>query len=277
MKVLVGILYCGENEFTSCLASIKSQNYKHFDYFIIENLPNQLAHNSLYQKFMNRANEFEYFIKIDADMVLCRNTFFTEVISEMENSLEIDNLQIAVHDYFTDSLIYGLHVYRSSVKWRITDIKNDIFVDRIEIINKRKNDKTKLAPAAKHAPNPSLFHSYHFGLHKTVKIIQPTKKHLDMESSTFHFSNIINTFKHYSRTRNKKLLFALEGFNDTIKYKYNPSNINYNDPFVKSIYDSKIIEPTEVIKKFKKNIVYEYPENIRFRLFMENNRKYYNQ
>ena len=120
-RVLVGILYCGENEFDECINSIQRQELVGVDYFVVENLPNKEAHNVLYENFMRNASNFDYFIKVDADMVLCKNTFFSDVISEMNEDLSFDNYQIAVLDHYTNSLIYGLHIYRNKVTWNISN------------------------------------------------------------------------------------------------------------------------------------------------------------
>ena len=38
MKLYVGVLYSGENEFDACIESIESQDYKDFEYFVIKGL-----------------------------------------------------------------------------------------------------------------------------------------------------------------------------------------------------------------------------------------------
>lgn len=268
MRLLVGILYCGEKEFERCIDSIKNQSFQDFDYFVIENKPNKEAHDLLYQKFMEGASQYNYFLKIDADMVLTRNTFFEEVISEMEGDLSFDDLQIAVQDGFTDALIYGLHVYRNNVTWDISEGNSMIFVDRIEKIKRRKNDNSKLAPAAYHADDPHNFHAYHYGIHKAMKILQPGQRALDLHSSSFHYSNIIRTLNNYKMKQKETLLFALEGFNDVLELKMNPGNVDYNDQEVLALFNTKSLTEEAVIRKLNKNLKMKFPLALRYSLLM---------
>ncbi len=70
MKILIGILYCIENERDACVKSIEAQTHRDFDYFIVENLPKKEAHHQLYTRFAASATEYDIFVKLDADMVI---------------------------------------------------------------------------------------------------------------------------------------------------------------------------------------------------------------
>lgn len=266
-KLLIGILYCGENEFGACIESINGQTYKNFEYFVIKNLPNKEAHDTLYQNFMDSSKEADLFLKIDADMVLTRSTFFEEVILEMNDIPDVDNLQIAVLDYFTNSLIYGLHIYRNTVTW---DLNSDesVFVDRIEKIRKRKNDKQKLAPAAYHCFKTTKFYAYHFGIHKGVKIIQEGQNRFNLDSSIFHYSNILKTYYNYLKTSDTTLLFVLAGFCDTINNKFNFENVNYGDQKVLQCFEKLIINEKKILKEFRTKMCLNFPLVISYDIFV---------
>ena len=47
MKLLVGTLYSGENEYEECLKSIRAQRYTNYDHILIENLPELDHYNRL--------------------------------------------------------------------------------------------------------------------------------------------------------------------------------------------------------------------------------------
>lgn len=241
-----------ENEFEACIDVIKQQTHQDFDYFVIENLPNKEAHDTLYQKFMDNADTYDLFVKIDADMVLCRTTFFEEVVKKMEDNPDIDDLQIAVHDFFTDTLIYGLHVYRNTVTWKTS--KERIFVDRIEQINKRVNDKEELAPAAYHCPNPSLFQSFHYGLHKAVKVLQVGATIFDDFSSRFHLGNLKKIKEHYLKTNDLRLAFALIGADIALQKRYAHEEVNFDNGKVLLFWQSVQERPDVEVRKLADHI-----------------------
>jgi len=104
-RILVGTLYAGENEFEECLASIKRQTYRGWSHFVIRDLPKQEAHKKLYQTFMNRADEFDLFIKVDSDMVIENENLFKGIAARFKGDPSLEQLSIAVKDFFTDQLI----------------------------------------------------------------------------------------------------------------------------------------------------------------------------
>jgi hypothetical protein len=127
MKLLVGVLHTIENEFEECLAAIRRQTHTAVDVFVIEKLRNREAHERLYRTFMERAGEFDVFVKVDADMVLCRDDFFAGVARVFRESPDVDRLYVAVDDFFTQKLIMGLNCYRNTVRWPSSS--EDLFVD----------------------------------------------------------------------------------------------------------------------------------------------------
>jgi len=252
MKILVGIMYCIENEFSQCIKSIEAQTYKNYDYFVIEKLPNRDAHNKLYQIFMDHSKEYDLFVKLDADMVLSRVTFFEEVVEYFTKHPQTDDLQIAVHDYFTDRLIFGLHVYSARIKWEQN--QENIFVDWPEKQESylRVNDKQCLAPAALHCPHPSNFQAFHFGLHKAVKITQYDRKELRYFGSIVHWDNILLIIKHFKKVRHPAIAYAILGSYESLIMQLSSEHINFDNDITQSIFsaweshsDSAIISAAE--------------------------------
>lgn len=225
-------MYCIENEFSVCIEAIQMQTHRNFDYFIVKDKPNKQAHDELYTTFMSFANDYDVFIKIDADMVLTRNTFFSEVISELKIQPDVDHFQIGVWDHFTDRLIFALHVFRSSVRWERNDEK--YFVDLVHEPTKVRNYMDlngPLAPAAHHCPNPSLFQAFHFGLHKAVKLSQREVNTVKIKGAKSHARNIYFIYKNYLGNRqNKALLFALLGCFWALDAKATFSEVDFSSP-----------------------------------------------
>ena len=116
-RILVGTLYSGENEFEECVASIKKQSYQNFEPLVIRNLPNKEAHDTLYKTFMDRSHEFDLMIKIDADMVIENERLFEKIVRKFQRNDKLKDLEIAVFDFFSNQLIWGMHAYRNTVKW----------------------------------------------------------------------------------------------------------------------------------------------------------------
>lgn len=234
MKILVGIMHCIENELDECIASLKSQTHKDHDHFIIKDLPNKEAHAVLYQTFMNAANEYQLFIKLDADMVLHRNTYLEEVIREFSSEPDLTLLQVAVHDFFTNQLIFGLHSYRNTMRWNPRD---ELFTDKQATLGKTINDSSKLAPAAYHCPNPSPFQAFHFGVHKAVKVMQIGVSETNLDARNIHWNNLQRTRLHYQQTKNPQLGYAILGAEIAFKHKFTYREVDYNNPRLHQYFD----------------------------------------
>ncbi len=234
MKILVGIMYCIENQFNECIAAIKNQQHNQFDYFIVENLPNKTAHDTLYKNFMNNAHKYDLFIKIDADMVLCNSDFFRNVEKKFENNPKLDLLEVWLHDFFTDSLIGSLNIFRNTVTWNICS--ETVFVDRIVNFSHRQTDKTELAPAAYHCPNPSLFQAFHFGVHKAVKVLQFGKPDKQYMPACEHWENIEKTRQQFHKTNDIRLGIAVLGAEIAFRKKFTHQEVDFNKPEIHLLF-----------------------------------------
>ena len=205
MKFLVGTMYCGENEYDECIESLKNQTHQAWDQFVVKDLPNKLAHETLYETFMSRASECDLFLKLDADMVLEDPQMFARIVAYFEQHPQLDGITIRVHDFFSDTLIHGLHVYRSDVRWPRTEEK--LFVDKPPVSPDRFRIGVKeLEPVASHCKNPSPFFAFHYGLHRGLKARQSTGG-----SHAYYLQTIEQVWKHFRRTRDQRLGLAVMG------------------------------------------------------------------
>lgn len=227
MKLLVGVMYCIENEYIQCLDAIRNQTHKDFDLFVIEKLPNQEAHQKLYARFMREKDSYDLFVKIDADMVLTRPTFFAEVVETFSQYPETDDLEIGVHDFFTDEMVFGLHIYSPRVIW--SENNERIFVDRTQCLTNHLHDKTKLAPAAWHCPDPSLFQSFHFGVHKAVKVMQLGADSKKLAPAISHWRNIVRTREHFMRNPDNRLGMVLVGAETAFRNRFSFHQVDFDN------------------------------------------------
>ena len=126
MRILVGTLKTIENEYQECLSALAEQTHRDFEHFVIENQPEQKAHNLLYSRFMENAADFQLFLKLDADMVIADRNLFNQIIAKFKTRQDMDLLTILVHDFFSDRLISGLHTFRNTVTWRKQESKHRV-------------------------------------------------------------------------------------------------------------------------------------------------------
>jgi len=178
---------------------------------------------------MDRAGEVDLFIKIDADMVLTRPTFFQEVVERFVSEQELTHLLIGVHDWMTNSAIMGLHVFRSSHRWRVGCNNNEaLFVDAVDVNEKITKDWESLAPAAVHCGNPSFFQAFHLGLHKAVKFLQLGRDEVHIKQREIHWRHFKNLDRHYRKTRDRRLGLARIGFLHALAHGYGPRHVDYS-------------------------------------------------
>ncbi len=237
MRILVGTLYTIENEFDDCVAAINRQTHHGFEHFIVRGLPNKAAHDKLYRHFMSRAEDFDLFIKVDADMVLADDRFFEYVVTRFNEEAydTVEALIVSVHDWFSNRLIEGLHVYRSRVRWRLHDER--VFVDRASVDPRCiRYDRDDLAPAAYHSPDPTDFQAFHFGVHKGVKV-RAAVRGSRMGTARFHMDNIEQTWRHFLEAGDRRLGWASLGAELALRGRFEPDHVDYHDPYTRQVMD----------------------------------------
>jgi hypothetical protein len=234
MRVLVGILHCIEQEKDLCLASLAQQQPGGHRHFVITGRPNREAHTQLYRTFMRHAGSVDLFLKLDADMVLCRPDFIRKACQCFLEDPELDDLEVAVDDFFTGQLVFGLHVYRSRVVW--SEFEERTFVDLGISARKRRLDNTELAPAALHCPDPGRFQSYHFGLHKAVKVLQRESLRRNFHSAAFHWLNIQRIIERWRKFGDARLGLAAMGARDAFLHRLGPADVDFDSPTASRLY-----------------------------------------
>lgn len=223
MKLLVGTLYCGENEYEECVAAIQSQSYTNFDHMTIANLPELEAHYKLYKNFIDNAEQYQLLIKIDADTVINSDLLFEKIVKKFSENAWLEVMNIGVLDFFTEEIIpAGIQIYRNTVRW---DFNKDTVFPDIPIMDKNRYqyDKTELAPAATHCKNPSIPQAFHYGVHRGIKSIQ--KIH-----STSHWAMLQKVWKNFLRIGDRRIGIAVLGAELVYAGKFGREDQNYTNP-----------------------------------------------
>lgn len=210
IKLLIITLHAGEQEFAQCEDSIRQQDYPHITHKIIRDMNNVDAHANLYRMIMDASDDYDLFLKLDADMVLNRQTAISEMIAFWQSHDKPDHMTFAVRDFFSDGPITGVHLFSSHCRWK-NNIEDDLFPDPNPVLpNKRLIVRHDIASFVDHAPNPTLFSSFHFGVHRALKAFQ--KGRIFARPQGYEaFRILMRTAKHYKRTKDDRLRTALLG------------------------------------------------------------------
>lgn len=171
LKVLVLTLYSGEAEYEACRASVVRQNYVNIEHICFEWLSNAEAHEAVYRTIMARSNEFDCFVKLDADMVFHYERALCDLCRIFIEVPGTDHLCVPVYDIPSDSYLMGVHLFSPRVSW---DFPLDpLFPDRNpQIPGVRRIDQGLKLRVVDHMPHPSPSQAFALGVHRASKIAQ---------------------------------------------------------------------------------------------------------
>jgi len=214
MRIFVGTMYSGENEFEDSTRSIFSQEDVDLTRYVVSFKTEHEAAKDLYGKWESVKNEFDFFIQVDPDTVIRHNRVFFDACSIMRQSEKYNFVQCPLYDHFTDSHVWGLNVYSPEVLFNVEGI-NSLYTDRCTS-NKRQinidGNFPSLYPAGDHAPSPSDMQAFRFGVHRGLK------------NQNGNFDKVIESNK--ARPTRAKW-FAIVGFKNCQFFK---NSYNYADP-----------------------------------------------
>lgn len=232
MKVLIITLYSGENEFEQCINSVNKQVCSFcFEHVFIKNKTNQEAHNELYNMIMSESDKYDYFIKLDADMVLSTNDSLYKFINLAIDS-EADIFSIPVDDFMTGKMIWSLNIYKSGVKWQLGT--ESIFTDQqmlLGVFSSKKMLLSKKDSLVSHASNPSNFQAFTFGVHRASKIIQANTTDYKIGHAYGQYQVIKDVLEVYNDRKSYRHGLALIG-----AYKMLQSELSRSDMIKKDFY-----------------------------------------
>lgn len=246
MRILVGTIYSGENEFSESVEAVKRQRYGVAEHLVIQGLPLQEAAHSLFAKFFSPAREFDLLVKVDADMVLAHEGIFEGIVSRFESDERLQLLSIGVRDFYTDQIIGSLNAYRSTIEW-VPDF-DPLAPDRVTVPrDRRAYDHTSLAPAAWHCPNPSPLQAFHYGLHRGAKAYAAARRR-DSRQLRAQLGMFEKTWRHYRRKPDRRLVMAALGGEVGLTGRFGGQFVSYADPGVAEAFRTYEHHSTEQLE-----------------------------
>ena len=239
MKILIGLLKSKENEFDICIEKLKAQSYSNFEFFVIENMPNKLAHNELYSRFMSSSADCDFFLKLDADMVFVEEGSLNKMISYFNKSTE--HIMFYVNDIPSSLKIPGIQMFRSNVTWTFSD--EDLNVDYPPNIGNGSSRIYTNLDLINHMPLPSDYQLFIYGIHKAVKSIQPFKENKNFNKGLLHISIINGIARNYFIAKKMNLIWSLIGAMLIFKKVISPHD--YNSEFNLNIFKKLLADKKE--------------------------------
>jgi hypothetical protein len=262
-NILIGMLVSGENEYQDSINSLKQQNFKQWDLFVIENKTKKEAHDLLYKNFMDNKDKYTHFLKLDADMVFSHNNAIEFIISQFQKNKNLDVLMIDVFDFYSNIYIPGQQTFSNRVEW-IRDKDEYIFTDASPEtkgdINRIWNMNKKIIL---HSPNPSNKQAFLYGIHKGMKILQPSYKEKNIIKSILQITTVQNIWNNYeNHNKDIRLLYALYGLEFILKSQKSllqSINYDYKNQIIQEYFEQNILQMTQ--ENLYKNLhqIWSYP------------------
>ncbi len=252
LNVLVGTLYSGEQELDQCVDALNQQHHCHRSHFIIEHMAEKAAHDQLYGRFMHNANEYDLFLKLDADMVLTDHDKLGAAVALFEESPDLDHAVFTVQDWMTDSTIVGIHMYRSSVRW--TQHDDVLFSDAPPQRSGARRYFTRGAPSplADHGPTPTPAQAFHHGLLRGLKAFQTGVTEIRPAQAFVHWRLLKRLWDHFDRVRDRRLGLALMAVEHVLSHAVTPDFCHYtNTRFWQTFGMYETMTPDQMYKQLQ--------------------------
>ena len=242
IKILALTAHIDESQINECIKSIKNQKNVQVKQTIISGLPAIEAEKRIYELFNENRNNYDYFVKIDADMVLESPDVLETITNKLTilRSRNIERLTIPVLDFYSGGFITGMHTLSAkSIPTKINSypINNpDKWIGHIpgKIIKKTKRIYVR------HGYNPTSSQSFRYGLHRGIKF-----KSSQYKSS--HGLDLRNLYHNYQKnTGNERLKYAVIGSLLGMGYIEIGNNLT-STPDTNSLEFNKLLEITNQI------------------------------
>lgn len=234
-RILIGTLYVDENERDSCEMALAGQGYTDWYHRVFAGLENREAHRQLYQYFMDNRDKYELFVKLDADMVLRSPDSLALIVSEFENTDNLDHAVFHVQDWISGLQIIGLHVFSNRVSWRLTD--EQLFVDPDPVRpGIKKVIENFSSPIADHSPDPSPFQAFRFGVHRASKILQSDRWWIDCAQADFQWQLLMQIHDSWQREGDRRRVLALLGAQWVLTAHLKGASDGYTGDTVNQVY-----------------------------------------
>jgi hypothetical protein len=158
-KVLFLIMYSGEGDYELCKESVYAQEGILPTIYEVKHHPMQEAHKMIYSYWNKHKDEYDMFVKLDADCVLANNTKAIDVYNAMQLRTNLAGLGIWTQDFVRNRLIPALIFGNRHCTFNIENVTSKAAFDTsvYQIEPGYVFDDTSIANALA----PAAFHGYH--------------------------------------------------------------------------------------------------------------------
>ncbi len=214
-KLLIGIMEHGEQEFKDCLRQLYGQQAD-FDFFLVQNQPNKLAHRILYANFEKNRNRYLGCMCLDADMVIQTPQLLDNIHQIFTQKPNVKKIVYLLHDYLSDHHIPGCNIFHRDVPFYD---HNDRLIPDIDAhfqgdthVEYGKDYKTDIV----HMANPNYYQCYRYGLQRAMKILQLDRKQPARAVLMNEYTILIGVFYAFKNLPDIKRAFCMQGAMDFI-------------------------------------------------------------
>jgi hypothetical protein len=235
------MLACGENEKDQAIAALNAQDHDDWDFFLIENKENKVAHEELYSRFEASANSYHLFLKLDADTVFRRTSALREISAMFDSRPDAAGILVDLLDFYSNSLLPGLMITTGDVRWPRTADKlmvDSYYRTRGEMLHISSEESA----VAAHSPDPSPLQAFRFGVHRATKAIQNDRPVAErwVEKAQMQWQLLELVWQNFLRTRDRRIGMAVAGAEFVISGSGASYVRNYMDPAVAAAFEDGI-------------------------------------
>lgn len=209
-NLLVLTLSSGEQDRPLVLRSLEIQTFRSFTHLEISGLGNHEAHTRLYETIQAKRNEYDYFLKLDADMVFRSDRGLAQMISEMSAVENCDHATWHVLDFLSETKIWGIHMFSNRARWAMP--LPALFVDPIPSIpGRRMAFPVTHESHILHAAFPSKKQAFQFGVHRGTKCFAQGSKTHCWAQRYFQYNLLSAVWEMFLRTKDTVRGMAMMG------------------------------------------------------------------
>ncbi|AKF09666.1 glycosyltransferase [Sandaracinus amylolyticus] len=266
LRVMVGTLHSDENEFEQCVESVRKQRYSRMKHEIFSGLGKKESVATLMTAFQR--SDCDLLIKVDADMVLTSPDFVERIVRVFQANPGIDLLSVAILDFFSGGPIQGINAYRKTVEWS-NERQDSLFTDHTQVPSRKRLVvwPTFLRDAV-HAPNPSPFQAFHFGVHRGLKTLQLSSARYHAARAEEQLAYLEKTWDHFQLRRELRLGLACLGFELALTGCYSLEQLDYTNPSLRESFapiDQLDVDRVEaaVVELRSRRLQFEHVQRVR--------------
>lgn len=248
-KVKVITFFSGEKSLSILKRSLLKQEQVEIDHVVLTDLNLEEANNQFFRIYLKTGNEFDFIIKVDADMLPINKNAIFKACSIMD-LLKLNRLTLPVMDFHTKSKIFGIHFLSNNKECKkiIEDLnpKTDIWISNLSGKTLTRDSDIFFY----HGCLPTEMQILRFGFQRGSKLYRSNYSH----NHWIIAQKILNNFKKSNKRKNFISLFGLLiglGYFDDVNPNFKErAYFNENsDNFLKLIDDKRVYNKIRLFKK----------------------------